>query len=143
MMTSDLSIKRGQTRLSGFWFISFTLIAALTMLVSGCSKQEAPTAPAAKATGSQIQISATAGGTSIATPTAEFVIAPSGYITASLVSGGRKLSLDDAGTDSGTHVTAAGQQLPDATFDVDRLTGFSGGDVAPWFPGSRFTIFDN
>jgi putative exosortase-associated protein (TIGR04073 family) len=31
----------------------------------------------------------------------------------------------------------------DSVFDNDRLIGFSGGDVAPWFPGSRFTVFDN
>ena len=31
----------------------------------------------------------------------------------------------------------------DAMFDNDRMTGFSGGDVAPWFPGSRFRVFDN
>jgi len=28
-------------------------------------------------------------------------------------------------------------------FDTDTYTGFSGGDVAPWLPGSRFRIFDN
>ena len=28
-------------------------------------------------------------------------------------------------------------------FDTDYSLGFSGGDVAPWFPGSRFRIFDN
>lgn len=33
--------------------------------------------------------------------------------------------------------------LSDALFDTDTYTGFSGGDVAPWFPGSRFSIFDN
>jgi len=32
--------------------------------------------------------------------------------------------------------------ISDALFDTDTYTGFSGGDVAPWFPGSRFTIFD-
>ncbi|HEX3799531.1 MAG TPA: exosortase system-associated protein, TIGR04073 family [Verrucomicrobiae bacterium] len=31
----------------------------------------------------------------------------------------------------------------DATFDTDRMIGFSGGDVAPWFPGSKFRVFDN
>jgi putative exosortase-associated protein (TIGR04073 family) len=31
----------------------------------------------------------------------------------------------------------------DALFDTDTYTGFSGGDVAPWFPGSRFQVFDN
>jgi putative exosortase-associated protein (TIGR04073 family) len=33
--------------------------------------------------------------------------------------------------------------LSDALFDTDTYTGFSGGDVAPWVPGSRFSIFDN
>jgi putative exosortase-associated protein (TIGR04073 family) len=33
--------------------------------------------------------------------------------------------------------------LSDAMFDTDTYTGFSGGDVAPWFPGSRFQVFDN
>ena len=33
--------------------------------------------------------------------------------------------------------------LSDAMFDTDTYTGFSGGDVAPMFPGSRFRIFDN
>ena len=31
----------------------------------------------------------------------------------------------------------------DAMFDTDTYTGFSGGDVAPFVPGSRFKIFDN
>jgi putative exosortase-associated protein (TIGR04073 family) len=31
----------------------------------------------------------------------------------------------------------------DSIFDTDQATGFSGGDVAPWFPGSHFRIFDN
>jgi len=34
-------------------------------------------------------------------------------------------------------------RLSDALFDTDTYTGFSGGDVAPWFPGSRFQVFDN
>jgi hypothetical protein len=29
-----------------------------------------------------------------------------------------------------------------STFDTDTYTGFSGGDVAPFIPGSRFQIFD-
>ena len=28
-------------------------------------------------------------------------------------------------------------------FDTDTYTGFSGGDVAPYVPGSRFKVFDN
>jgi putative exosortase-associated protein (TIGR04073 family) len=30
-----------------------------------------------------------------------------------------------------------------STFDTDTYTGFSGGDIAPFIPGSRFKIFDN
>lgn len=33
--------------------------------------------------------------------------------------------------------------LSDPLFDTDTDTGFSGGDVAPFIPGSRFQIFDN
>ena len=30
-----------------------------------------------------------------------------------------------------------------STFDTDTYTGFSGGDIAPYIPGSRFRVFDN
>jgi putative exosortase-associated protein (TIGR04073 family) len=33
--------------------------------------------------------------------------------------------------------------MADTIFSTDTHLGFSGGDVAPWSPGSRFTIFDN
>ncbi|HTV76096.1 MAG TPA: exosortase system-associated protein, TIGR04073 family [Candidatus Baltobacteraceae bacterium] len=33
--------------------------------------------------------------------------------------------------------------LSDSIFNTDTYTGYSGGDVAPWFPGSRFRVFDN
>jgi putative exosortase-associated protein (TIGR04073 family) len=33
--------------------------------------------------------------------------------------------------------------LADPTFSTDSTLGFSGGDVAPFIPGSRFRIFDN
>ncbi|MFZ0737876.1 MAG: alpha-galactosidase [Candidatus Acidiferrales bacterium] len=52
------------------------------------------------------------------TPSAEFVIAPSGYVAARLLTDHGKLSLDDAGNDSGIQVAAAGKHLPDAIFDV-------------------------
>jgi len=31
----------------------------------------------------------------------------------------------------------------DPLFETDTYTGFSGGDVAPFIPGSRFSVFDN
>lgn len=33
--------------------------------------------------------------------------------------------------------------LSDSMFDTDTYVGFSGGDVAPFVPGSRFQVFDN
>ncbi len=33
--------------------------------------------------------------------------------------------------------------ISDSTFDTDTYTGFTGGDVAPFIPGSRFRVFDN
>jgi putative exosortase-associated protein (TIGR04073 family) len=33
--------------------------------------------------------------------------------------------------------------LSDSMFDTDTYIGFSGGDVAPFVPGSRFKVFDN
>jgi hypothetical protein len=33
--------------------------------------------------------------------------------------------------------------VSDSLFDTDTYTGFSGGDVAPFIPGSRFSVFDN
>ena len=33
--------------------------------------------------------------------------------------------------------------ISDPLFDTDTYTGFSGGDVAPFVPGSRFKVFDN
>lgn len=33
--------------------------------------------------------------------------------------------------------------IADPLFETDTYTGYSGGDVAPFIPGSRFTVFDN
>jgi putative exosortase-associated protein (TIGR04073 family) len=33
--------------------------------------------------------------------------------------------------------------ISDPLFSTDTYTGFSGGDVAPFIPGSRFRVFDN
>jgi len=51
-----------------------------------------------------------------------------------------------------THTLGPGPVYPDSykpglisgsTFDTDTYTGFTGGDVAPFVPGSRFRVFDN
>jgi putative exosortase-associated protein (TIGR04073 family) len=33
--------------------------------------------------------------------------------------------------------------ISDSLFDTDTYIGFSGGDIAPLVPGSRFSVFDN
>ena len=33
--------------------------------------------------------------------------------------------------------------ISDSLFDTDTYTGFTGGDVVPFIPGSRFKVFDN
>ena len=33
--------------------------------------------------------------------------------------------------------------ISDPLFDTDTYTGFSGGDIAPFIPGSRFKVFEN
>ncbi|HEY4416146.1 MAG TPA: exosortase system-associated protein, TIGR04073 family [Verrucomicrobiae bacterium] len=33
--------------------------------------------------------------------------------------------------------------IDDPLFQTDTYTGFSGGDIAPFIPGSRFSVFDN
>src|SRR5580700_9094238 len=92
--------------------------AGVLLFASGCGKEATVNAPPAKAPESQLQVSATANAVLVDTPAAEFAIAPDGYVAASLLSGGRKLSLDDAASDSGIQVTTAGKDLPPAIFDV-------------------------
>jgi alpha-galactosidase len=99
---------------AGMW-IAF---AVLLPLPSGCGKQAAVNPPPPKSEESQVHVAATANRVLVATPAAEFAIAPNGYVAASLVTDGRKLSLEDAGADSGVQLTAAGKELPPTVFDV-------------------------
>jgi alpha-galactosidase len=92
--------------------------AVLLLLASGCGKHTAVNPPPPKTEESRVHVAATANAVVVDTPAAEFAIAPSGYVAASIVTEGRKLSLDDAGADSGVKVTAAGKELPPAAFDV-------------------------
>src|SRR5277367_3556627 len=94
-------------------------MAGLLLFANGCGKQATVSAPSAKpAQESQVQVHAAASAVLVDTPAAEFAIAPNGYVAASLLSGVRKLSLDDAGSDSGIQVTTAGKSLPAVVFDL-------------------------
>ena len=92
--------------------------AALCLVASGCGKQATVSAPPAKASESQVTVNASANAVVVDSAAAEFAIAPSGYVAASLLSDGRKLSLDDAAGTPGVALAAAGKELPDVVFDV-------------------------
>jgi alpha-galactosidase len=99
------------------------VLGAFALLVSGCAKSSGPIAPVSNSEkpaiqASQIKVEATAEATLISTPQAEFSITPQGYVTASLLSGNHKLSLDDRADHAGIQVTADGKQIPAVTFDV-------------------------
>ena len=54
----------------------------------------------------------------IQSPTAEFTVAPDGYVAAKLLSNQQKLSLDDPGTDPGAMAVVAGKKVKDFVFDL-------------------------
>src|SRR5271170_4291515 len=117
-MTLTLFGKRA--RLQFTWSVASTLlaVAGLLLCANGCGKETTVSAPPAPAPESQVQVSASASGVLVNSPAAEFAIAPNGYVAASLVSNGRKLSLDDAAGGSGVAVIAGAKNLPDVVFDV-------------------------
>ncbi|MFZ0635082.1 MAG: glycoside hydrolase family 36 protein [Candidatus Acidiferrales bacterium] len=117
-MTTACLTKQERPQFPRFSPNRLIIVCGLILFAIGCGKQSAPSAPATENPGSQIQISAAADGARVDTPSAEFVIAPNGYVAARLLTDHGKLSLDDAGNDSGIQVTAAGKHLPDAIFDV-------------------------
>jgi len=102
------------------WSVASVLlaVAGLLLFANGCGQEATVSAPPAHAPESQVQVTASATGVLVNSPAAEFAIAPNGYVAASLVSNGRKLSLDDAADASGVAVTAGAKNLPDVAFDV-------------------------
>jgi alpha-galactosidase len=92
--------------------------AALFLFANGCGKQATVSAPPVPAPPSEVKVTASANAVVVDSAAAEFAIAPGGYVAASLVSDGRKLSLDDAAGASGVALTAAAKELPDVVFDV-------------------------
>jgi len=92
--------------------------AGLLIFASGCGKQTSVISPPPKFEESEVHTAVTPNAVVVDTPAAEFAIASNGYVAASLVTDGRKLSLDDAGADSGVQVTASGKEFAPAVFDV-------------------------
>ena len=96
----------------------FVWIAGLVLCANGCGGHSASVTPTTNSQISHVETSMTSDGVVIDTSKAEFVISPTGYVAAKLISGSQKLSLDDAGSDSGLQVEAAGKSSANVVFDV-------------------------
>jgi alpha-galactosidase len=109
-----------RARLQNLWGLARMPLAAaaLFLFANGCGKQATVSAPPVPAPPSEVKVTASANAVVVDSAAAEFAIAPGGYVAASLVSDGRKLSLDDAAGASGVALTAAAKELPDVVFDV-------------------------
>jgi alpha-galactosidase len=94
-------------------------LAVMLAWIGGCSKKPvAETAPQPAAPSSAIRVSSGADSISIETATAEFTIAPDGYVAAKLLSNQQKFSMDDAGGNPGILVVAGGKEVKDFIFDL-------------------------
>jgi hypothetical protein len=102
--------------------LSVLCIVALAVMlawIGGCSKKPvAEPAPPPAAPSSAVRVSSGTDSISIETATAEFTIAPDGYVAAKLLSNQQKLSLDDAGGNPGILVVAGGKEVKDFVFDL-------------------------
>ena len=73
---------------------AFALLVAAAVALSGCGQRDA--APTSQQAPSEVAVSTSdRGPVKIVTPAAEFELLPSGYIRASLLKDGQKLTLDD------------------------------------------------
>jgi len=85
--------------------------------ISACSRETAPR-PAAAPKESAIRVQVGVDSLRIQTPSAQFVLLPSGYLQSALLQEGRSLTLDDADPKAQDHVTVNGQEVSDFGFDL-------------------------
>jgi alpha-galactosidase len=88
------------------------------LLIGGCKEKEEQSAAAPAPQASAIRVSTEADGIHVATPAAEFVLSASGYLKGSLSSGGKMLTLDEAGSEAGQQVSVAHKEASDFVFDL-------------------------
>jgi alpha-galactosidase len=96
-----------------FFESPMVLVACFAALLCGCANK--PSQSAAPA--SILRVTSSADNIVIDTPSAEFSIAPSGYVSASLA-GSHKPSLDDSGGSPGITATTSGKEIRDFAFIV-------------------------
>jgi hypothetical protein len=124
-------MKRFATRPQGlprFFTATVTvLLLGVAGLMLSCSKSEAPS-PSAAPRPSDIKVEVRAGGPIVLTTgTAEFQVLPSGFVQATLLKDGKRLTLDEpnaSGSDPITHAGKEVQFVPDlAQAKVSEATG--------------------
>ncbi|HEV2348535.1 MAG TPA: alpha-galactosidase [Terriglobia bacterium] len=115
-MRNKLSFERGIGRALQALFL------ACSLGFSGCAS-ERPAAPAVHApTASSVVVTRSSGGpVVIKSSSAEFDILPTGYVQGFLLKDGKRLTLDEPDTSTGT-LHADGKEFQDFTFDVDHPT---------------------
>ena len=93
-----------------------TVAAILLTQVSGCSRGVAPVSTA-KPKESAIQIQLGEAGIHIQTPSAQFVLMPSGYLKSALLREGKILTLDDTDPNFKPQISVHGNKVADFVFD--------------------------
>jgi alpha-galactosidase len=113
--TSYRSIRVSRIARKIFFESPMVFVACFAALLCGCAdKPSQSTAPA-----SIVRLVSSADKIVIDTPSAEFSVAPSGYVSAALAQS-QKPSLDDSGASPGITATVSGKEVRDFVFEVSR-----------------------
>ena len=108
-------------------------VLALTMIMVqglGCSRKATPALAVQQRSAIQVQVGAD--GIRIHTPSAQFVLLPSGYLKAALLREGKSLTLDDADLKPGQRVSVGGKEVLDLAFDLSEAKiSAVGGKLGP------------
>jgi len=89
----------------------------LLACAAGCARKNTPQ-PAQTSPASQVRITVGADRIVLKTGSAEFEVDTRGYVAASILQGGQKLSLDDAGGENGIDLVASGEHVRDIVFNL-------------------------
>lgn len=93
-----------------------TIALGLTLLCSGCTSSTQPKLSETAPSESHVQVKTATDSVVISSSTAQFAIAPNGYVSATLAAS--KQSLDSASNEPGISVSVSGKDVRDFVFDV-------------------------
>jgi alpha-galactosidase len=106
--------------------VSFAIVLCVSIAVasfSGCENKKSAQSPTPQAPAkSVLEVSAAADGVKVRTPTAEFVLAPTGQLDATLLKGSTPSSLDTKSVEAPQSLTIAKKDFPGVTLDTAKAT---------------------